>query len=188
MHSTPPSNATENSGKLRLNCPLVLVGLMGVGKSTVGRQLGQALSLEFVDSDNEITRAAGMSIPEIFERFGEDYFRDGERRVLARLIESGPKVIATGGGSFINEATRALIKEKCLSVWIDADIDLLVARVARKNSRPLLIGKDPRVVLTELAQIRNPIYALADVHVRSDSAPHMKMTEQILKAIATCTG
>jgi shikimate kinase len=188
MHSTTNPFSAKFGDKPRLNRPLVLVGMMGVGKSTVGRQLGHALGLEFIDSDDEITIASGMSIAEIFDRFGEDYFRDGERRVLSRLIESGPKVIATGGGAFINEATRALIKEKCLSVWIDADIDLLVARVSRKSSRPLLIGKDPRTVLTELGNTRNPIYALADLHVRSDSAPHTKTTELILKAIASCTG
>jgi shikimate kinase len=161
--------------------------MMGVGKSTVGRLLAQKLRCEFVDSDEAIVEAAGMSIAEIFERFGEDYFRDGERRVIARLIEGRQKVIATGGGAFLNDETRALIKERCMSVWIDAHIDILVARVSRKNTRPLLIGKDPRTVLTELMTIRNPIYALSDCKVRSDTAPHSTTVEQILEALKTCS-
>ncbi len=162
---------------------IVLIGMMGVGKSTVGRLLAQKLGVEFVDSDEAIVKAADMEIAEIFERFGEDYFRDGERRVIARLLEDTPKVIATGGGAFLNAETRSLIKERCLSVWIDANIDVLVARVSRKNTRPLLIGKDPRTVITALAETRNPIYALADIKVRSDTAPHIRTVEQILKAL-----
>ena len=167
---------------------IVLVGMMGVGKSTVGRLLAHKLGREFIDSDEEIERAAGMSIAEMFERFGEQYFRDGERRVLARLIHGSAKVIATGGGAFINDETRMLIKQTCISVWIDADIDVLVARVSRKATRPLLVGKDPKVVLRELGAARNPIYALADIRVSSDHAPNLNTTDQILKALPSCSG
>jgi shikimate kinase len=177
----------SHAPQARLDSPLVLVGMMGVGKSTVGRMLAAQFRLDFVDTDDEIEKAAGLSIAEIFERFGEDYFRDGERRVIARLIDGGPKIIATGGGAFINDATRALIKDKCRSVWIDADLDILIARVSRRNHRPLLIGKDPKVVMTELFEKRAPIYALADFRVYSDSAPHGNTVDQIMKALASCS-
>jgi shikimate kinase len=177
----------SHAPQVRLDRPVLLVGMMGVGKSTVGRMLATQLRLDFVDTDDEIERAAGMTIAEIFERFGEDYFRDGERRVIARLIEGGPKVIATGGGAFINDATRALIKDQCHSVWIDADLDILIARVSRRNHRPLLIGKDPKVVMTDLFGKRAPIYALADFRVCSDSAPHSNTVDQIMKALASCS-
>jgi shikimate kinase len=180
-HSDPSA-----SGQLRLDRPIVLVGMMGVGKTSVGRMLANDLGVAFIDTDDEIERAADMTIAEIFERFGEAYFRDGERRVIARLISEGPKVIATGGGAFINEATRTLIKEKCHSVWIDADIEILVARVSRRNHRPLLIGKDPRTVLTGLIEQRGPVYALADYHVRSDTAPHRHTVDQIMKVLESC--
>ena len=163
---------------------ITLVGLMGVGKSTIGKLLAGKLGLAFVDSDDEIEKAAGMPISEIFERFGEPGFRDGERRVIARLIAEGPKVIATGGGAFINDETRALIKAKCRSVWIDADLDILVDRVSRRSHRPLLVGKDPRAVLTELSEKRTPFYREADIHVRSDSGPHARTVNQILEALA----
>jgi shikimate kinase len=164
--------------------PIVLVGMMGVGKSTIGKMLASSLGIEFVDSDDEIEKAAGMKIAEIFERSGEDGFRDGERRVIARLISEEPKVIATGGGAFVNEQTRALIKEQCISVWIDADLDILVERVARRSHRPLLVGRDPREVLTELSVKRTPFYEQADIHVRSDSGPHARTVNSILEALA----
>ncbi|MEQ1539800.1 MAG: shikimate kinase [Sphingorhabdus sp.] len=177
----------SHAPQVRLDRPVVLVGMMGVGKSTVGRMLATQLRLNFVDTDDEIERAAGMTIAEIFERFGEEYFRDGERRVIARLIDGGPKVIATGGGAFINDATRALIKDQCHSVWIDADLDILIARVSRRHHRPLLIGKDPKIVMTDLFEKRAPIYALSDFRVCSDSAPHSKTVDQIMKALASCS-
>lgn len=163
---------------------IVLVGLMGVGKSTIGRRLAKRLNLRFVDSDEEIERAADQTIPEIFDRFGEASFRDGERRVIARLIEGRPKVIATGGGAFMNEATRALILERCLAIWLDADIEMLAERVSRRDSRPLLRNKDPIAVLKELAAKRSPVYALAHLHVRSDASPHERTVERILEALA----
>ena len=162
---------------------IVLVGLMGAGKSTVGRRLAKRLGLPFIDSDEEIERAADHTIPEIFDRFGEASFRDGERRVIARLVEGAPKVIATGGGAFMNEATRRLILEKCTAVWLDADIETLAERVARRDHRPLLRDKDPVEVLRQLAEVRNPIYAEAHVRVRSGPAPHERTVDMILEAL-----
>ncbi len=168
--------------------PIVLVGLMGVGKSTVGRRLAQRLRLPFVDADVEIEAAAGMSIADIFDRFGEAYFRDGERRVIARLIDGAPKVIATGGGAFLDAATRALILGETVAIWLDADPKVLAERVKRRNTRPLLRNRDPREVLTELARVRNPVYALAPVHVASAKAPHEATVTSILRAIARQPG
>lgn len=163
--------------------PIVLVGLMGVGKSTVGRRLAQRMQLRFVDADNEIESAAGMTITEIFDRFGEAHFRDGERRVIARLIDGNPKVIATGGGAFMQEDTRALILSQALAIWLDASPDVLAERVRRRDTRPLLRGKDPRRVLSDLARVRNPVYALAPIRVVSQQAPHDATVSAILKAI-----
>lgn len=163
--------------------PIVLIGLMGVGKSTVGRRLAQRMKLDFVDADNEIEHAAGMTIAEIFQRFGEDHFRDGERRVIARLIDGRPKVIATGGGAFMQAETRDLILDQALAIWLDASPDVLADRVRRRDTRPLLRGKDPKRVLTDLARVRNPVYALAPVHVVSQHAPHDATVSAILKAI-----
>lgn len=163
--------------------PIVLIGMMGVGKSTVGRRLAARLGLPFVDADDEIERAAGMSIADIFERFGEAHFRDGERRVISRLMDGEPKIIATGGGAFMQADTRAEILEHAIAIWLDADIDVLVDRVSRREGRPLLAGKDPRVVLSELSATRNPVYALAPIHIKSMSAPHEATVEKIMKAL-----
>jgi shikimate kinase len=163
--------------------PIVLVGLMGVGKSTVGRRLASRLNLPFADADHEIESAAGMTVNEIFERFGEPYFRDGERRVIARLVDGKPRVIATGGGAFINDETRALILDQALAVWLDAPPEVLAERVRRRDTRPLLRNRDPLQVLTDLAAIRNPIYAQAPIRVSSDRAPHDSAVGHILKAI-----
>lgn len=163
--------------------PIVLVGLMGSGKSTVGRRLAARLGLPFVDADNEIERAAGMTIAEMFAQFGEQYFRDGESRVIARLMDGAPKVIATGGGAFINGETRALILAEALAVWLDASIDILVERVRKRDHRPLLIGKDPATVLRELAKVRNPLYAQAPIRVSSNDVPHEVTVRAILEAI-----
>jgi shikimate kinase len=182
----PPAPARAARGAAapaRIDRPIVLIGLMGVGKSTVGRRLAQRLNLPFVDADDEIVAAAGMPITEIFERYGEPYFRDGERRVIARLIDGTPKVIATGGGAFMNAATRALILDKAIAIWLDADVDTLVARVKRRDTRPLLKGRDPRTVLTALAAERNPVYALAPIRIRSNAAPHQQTVRAILKAL-----
>lgn len=163
--------------------PIVLVGLMGVGKTTVGRRLAQRLDLPFIDADAEIETAAGMSVTDIFDRFGEGYFRDGERRVIARLIDGKPKVIATGGGAFLHEQTRTLILDQAVAVWLDAKAAVLADRVRRRDTRPLLRGRDPEEALTELAGIRNPFYALAPIHVESVAAPHDATVNAILKAI-----
>jgi shikimate kinase len=163
--------------------PIVLVGLMGVGKSTVGRRLAHRLGLPFADADEEIEAAAGMTIAEIFDRFGEPYFRAGERRVIARLIDGKPKVIATGGGAFVNDETRARILADAIAVWLDADTDVLAERVRRRDTRPLLRGRDPRTVLADLARVRNPLYALAPIHVASQKAPHEATVAAILKAL-----
>jgi shikimate kinase len=168
----------------RSEVPIVLVGLMGAGKSTVGRRLARRLGLPFVDSDEEIERAAVHTIPEIFDRFGEASFRDGERRVLRRLIEGGPKVVATGGGAFMDSETRALILKRCLAVWLDADAETLAARVARRGRRPLLAGKDPAAFLRELAAVRNPVYAEAHLRIVSDAGPHDRTVGRILEALA----
>ena len=163
--------------------PIVLVGLMGAGKTTVGRRLAQKLGLPFVDADAEIEEAAGMTITDIFDRFGEAHFRDGERRVIARLIDGTPKVIATGGGAFINDGTRALILGQALAIWLDAEPTVLAERVRRRDTRPLLRGRDPGEVLTELAAIRNPFYAMAPIRVVSVAAPHDATVNAILKEI-----
>ena len=176
--SPPPDGAPAWTGR-----PIVLVGLMGVGKSTVGRRLAQRLRLPFVDADTEIEAAAGMTIAEIFERFGEPYFRDGERRVLQRLIDGSPKVIATGGGAFINEDTRRLILQETTASWLAANTAVLAERVKRRDTRPLLRNRNAHEVLMELAAVRNPIYALAPIHVPSQKAPHEATVAAILKAI-----
>jgi shikimate kinase len=163
--------------------PIVLVGLMGAGKSTVGRRLAGRLRLPFVDADDEIETAAGMSVTEIFDRFGEPYFRDGERRVIARLIDGQAKVIATGGGAFINDETRALILDQAIAVWLDAKPSVLADRVRRRDTRPLLRGRDPEAVLIELAEKRNPYYAMAPIRVSSYHAPHDATVSAILKAL-----
>lgn len=167
----------------RITRPVVLVGLMGVGKSTVGRKLAGLIKRDFVDADEAIVEAAQLSIAEIFAQFGEPYFRDGERRVIARLIEEGHGVIATGGGAFVDPATRALILERGIAVWIDADIDTLVERTARRNTRPLLKNGDPKEILTRLAAERAPFYAEAPIRVRSDNGPHADTARAILEAI-----
>ncbi|HEY0621924.1 shikimate kinase [Sphingomonas sp.] len=164
--------------------PIVLIGLMGVGKTTIGRRLAQRLHLPFVDADAEIESAAGMTIAEIFERFGEAHFRDGERRVIARLVDGSPKVIATGGGAFLNDETRALILDQATTIWLDAAPHILAERVTKRDHRPLLRGKDPLKVLTELAAVRNPVYALAPIHVVSKVAPHDATVNAILEALS----
>jgi len=170
----------------RIDRPVVLVGLMGVGKSSIGRKLATLLHMPFVDADEEIENAAQMSISEIFAQFGEPYFRDGERRVIARLID-GPgtrKVIATGGGAFVNAETRALILEKAIAIWLDSDIDVLVERVGRKDTRPLLKDGDPREILTRLKAEREPAYAQAPIRVMSCSGPQGRTVARVLKGIA----
>ncbi|HWI86813.1 MAG TPA: shikimate kinase [Sphingomonas sp.] len=177
-------SAASVSSHDAIDRPLVLVGLMGAGKSTVGRRLAHRLHLPFADSDHEIEEAAGLTITEIFEKYGEEEFRDGERRVISRLIEGNPKVIATGGGAFMNDQTRALILERATAIWLDADIKVLAERVARRvGSRPLLNGTNPQEKLAVLAEVRNPIYALAPIHIRSRPLPHDATVDAIMRAL-----
>lgn len=183
-HDQPYNHRVNSTPAPHVDRPVVLVGMMGVGKTSIGKRLAGRLGISFVDADEEIERAAGMSIAEIFEKFGEPYFRDGERRVIARLIEGTPKVIATGGGAFINDETRALVLHRALSIWLDADVRILAERVGRRSHRPLLKDRDPVEVLTELGKTRNPLYAAADIHIRSDASPHARTVENILKALA----
>lgn len=174
----PPQPCPERPDK-----PIVLVGLMGVGKTTVGRRLANRLGLPFVDADHEIEAAAGMTVTEIFARFGEAHFRDGERRVIARLIDGRPKVIATGGGAFLHPETRRLILDHATAVWLHAEPSVLADRVRRRDTRPLLRGRDPLTVLTELARVRDPVYAEAPIRVESRQAPHDATVNAILEAI-----
>jgi shikimate kinase len=162
---------------------ITLVGLMGSGKSSVGKRLAQALDLPFRDADDEVETAAGRSIPEIFEQLGEPAFRDGERRVIARLLEGPPIVLATGGGAFMNAETRELIKTRSVSVWLKADLPILAKRVARKENRPLLTGKDPMAVLTEQAAVRYPAYAQADITVETSDTSHQVSVDQVVQAL-----
>ncbi len=162
---------------------VVIVGMPGAGKSSVGRKLAARLGLDFVDSDDAIEKAAGMSVEAIFETLGEPAFRDGERKVIARILEEGPCVLATGGGAFMDESTRALILEKAVSLWLKADIDVLLERVLRRNHRPLLKKGDPQKMLQELMLKREPFYAMADVVVASDKRPLDNMLERVLKAL-----
>jgi len=162
---------------------LVLVGMMGAGKSSVGRRLAAALDMPFRDADEEIERAAGRSISEIFAERGEAEFRDGERRVIARLMDEPPHVLATGGGAFMHPDTREIVARKGLSIWLKADPEVLARRVGRKDNRPLLKGKDPKVVLTELLALREPSYRQADLIVESVDAIHQTTVEMIIAAL-----
>lgn len=180
----PPSGtAAAQAVRERLDRAVVMVGLMGAGKSAIGKRLAQALGLNFVDADKEIEEAAGCTIPEIFARFGEPAFRDGERRVIARLLEGPICVLATGGGAFMDEGTRAKIKERGLSVWLRADLDTLVRRTARRNNRPLLNAGEPRDILGKLMAERYPIYGEADVTVDSLDAPPESTTARVIDAL-----
>jgi shikimate kinase len=164
---------------------IVLVGMMGVGKSSVGRRLAVRLSIPFVDADSEIETAAKMTIPEIFARHGEPYFRSGEARVIARLLEGGPQVLATGGGAFMNADTRALIRQKGVSVWLHADLDVLLRRTSKRRSdRPLLQTDDPSETLRALLAEREPVYALADLTVQSRDVPHEAIVADVMTALA----
>lgn len=163
---------------------IVLVGMMGVGKSSIGRRLAAALDLPFLDADTEIEKAAGMSIPDIFESKGEPYFRAGEARVIARILDGGPQVLATGGGAFMNEQTRAGVRERGISIWLKADLDVLLRRVKRRTDRPLLKGSDPAVTLARLIAERDPFYAQADLTVDSHDVPHEAIVAEIVGMIA----
>jgi shikimate kinase len=165
---------------------IVLVGMMGVGKSSIGRRLAARLGVPFVDADSEIEKAAGMNIADIFARHGEAYFRSGEARVIARLLDGGPQVLATGGGAVMNADTRAAIKAKGVSIWLSAELDVLMRRInKRKNDRPMLQTADPAATLRELLVAREPAYAQADLTVQSREVPHDAIVSEIMTVLAT---
>jgi shikimate kinase len=167
----------------RLDRPVVLVGLMGVGKSTVGRRLARRLGLSFVDSDAEIEGAAGLSAAEVFERYGEHDFRDGERRLVARLIEGHVRVIATGGGAYVDPRTRQLLNERAITVWLDAPVDILVERTSRRDTRAQLRNGDPKATLERLANERRQSYEQAHIHVKSGAGAHKDVVDAIVQAL-----
>jgi shikimate kinase len=185
---TPPANDTATPPLPAAARSIVLVGLMGAGKSSVGKRLAQRLGLPFTDADNEIEAAAGCSVEEIFARHGEAAFRDGERRVITRLLEGPRQVLATGGGAFMDAATRAKIRERGTSIWLKADLDVLVKRCGRRSSRPLLQQGDPRQVLEGLMLARHPIYAEADLTIDSGEQPHDQVVEAIVGRLAAHAG
>jgi len=181
--------AAESSAKLPaglepLQRSIVLVGLMGAGKSAIGRRLAARLGLSFVDADSEIERAAGQTIPEIFAAHGEAAFRDGERRVIARLLAEPMHVLATGGGAFMDAQTRALVRDRGISVWLRAELDVLVKRTARRSNRPLLNQGEPSEVLARLMEARGPVYATADVTVQSTDGPPETTVQRVIDELA----
>jgi shikimate kinase len=183
--SSVPANASPEADILSALGPrlIVLVGMMGAGKSTIGRRIAARLRLPFLDADSEIEAAAGMTIPEIFEVHGEPHFRDGEARVIARLLESGPAVLATGGGSFMREETRRRIGDKAVSIWLKADADIIMRRVKRRADRPLLQTADPAATVSRLMTEREPVYRHADITIASRDEPHDKIVDECMDAL-----
>ena len=162
---------------------VVLVGMMGAGKSTIGRRLSARLGLPFLDADAEIETAHDMPIPDIFEKYGEPYFRDGEARVIARLLNNGPAVIATGGGAVMRDETRERIREKAVSIWLKVDTDVIMRRVKRRSDRPLLQTADPEATVERLVKEREPLYSQADVTIWSRDVPHDKIVDECIEAL-----
>ena len=162
---------------------IVMVGLMGCGKSSVGRRLAAEIAVPFVDADDEIEKAAGMTIPEIFSLYGEDYFRSGERRVIARLLQGGPQVLATGGGAYMNAETRTSVREQGFAIWLKAELPILMRRVLKRVNRPLLKSGNPEAVMRHLMAVRYPIYAEADLAVESRDVPHEVIVGEIIVAL-----
>ena len=184
MNRSNPLRDLELAQNLIANRTIVLVGLMGAGKTSIGRRLAEKMGLAFVDADVEIEKAAGKSVSDIFAENGEAHFRDGERKVIARLLENGNQVLATGGGAFINDETRARIKETAVSIWLKADLDLLMKRVAKRGGRPLLETADPEATMRNYIELRYPIYAEADITVESRDVQHNHMVNDVIRAIA----
>ncbi|HEV2082639.1 MAG TPA: shikimate kinase [Brevundimonas sp.] len=174
----PPDSAIPS-----IDRTIALVGLMGVGKSTVGRRLARRLGRDFVDADAEIEAAAAMTVSDIFAQLGEPEFRAGEARVIRRLLDGAPKVLATGGGAMMNPDTRALLKARTVTVWLRADLDVVAQRVGRRDTRPLLRGKDPKATLAALAEARYPIYAEADLTVDVGAGSHAQAVEAVVAAL-----
>ena len=169
---------------------LVLVGMMGAGKSTIGRRLAIRLQLPFTDADAEIETAHRMSIPEIFQNYGEPYFRDGEARVIARILEGRPVVLATGGGAFMREETRNRIRDKAISLWLKADVEIIMKRVKRRADRPLLQTEDPAATVSRLLEAREPVYRTADLTIASRDVPHDRIVDECIDALRArlCVG
>jgi shikimate kinase len=168
---------------MKLNRTVALVGMMGAGKTSIGRRLAARLTVPFRDADHEIEVAAGLTVAEIFERFGEAYFRDGERKVIARLLEEPPHVLATGGGAFMDEATRAAMARATFTIWLKAPVGLLLARVKKRDTRPLLKEGDLRATMERLLIVREPVYATADMILESADEPHGVAVDQIVMAL-----
>ena len=188
-HGIHASDALLSDVRKRLgDRTIVFVGLMGAGKTAIGRKVAQALGLPFVDSDHEIESVSRMSIPELFERYGEPEFRALEQRVIERLLRDGPRVVSTGGGAFMNPHTREAISSNGMSVWLRADLDLLMDRVAKKQNRPLLKNPDPRAVMQRLIEDRYPLYALADVTVETRDTKREIIAAEVLASIARHLG
>jgi shikimate kinase len=188
MPETAPPTSADTSQDAAITAALgtrsvVLVGMMGAGKSTIGRRLSARLRLPFLDADGEIEAAAGMSIPDIFETHGEPHFRDGEARVIARLLDGGPAVLATGGGAFMREDTRGRIRAKAVSIWLKADADIIMKRVKRRADRPLLQTADPVATVGRLIEEREPVYQGADLTIWSRDVPHDKIVEECIDAL-----
>ncbi|MCK4939552.1 MAG: shikimate kinase [Rhodospirillaceae bacterium] len=180
MDNKPPSNPPSNGADERT---IVLVGLMGAGKSSIGRRLAKHLGIRFIDADDEIEKAAGLSIDDIFEIYGEDEFRSGERRVILRILDEGPCVLATGGGAFMDTNVRDIIKKNAVSVWLKVDLDTLLERTSRRGGRPLLKTGDPAKVLGKLMDERYPVYATADITIESGNDTLDKMVSKIANAL-----
>src|SRR5579872_882112 len=188
MSETTSPNAVSATQDAEISAALggrsiVLVGMMGAGKSTIGRRLSARLALPFLDADAEIELAHDMPIPDIFAKYGEPYFRDGEVRVIARLLENGPAVIATGGGAVMREETRDRIREKAVSVWLKVDTDVIMRRVKRRSDRPLLQTADPEATVERLVREREPLYSQADVTIWSRDVPHDKIVDECIEAL-----
>lgn len=181
--AAPRETDAPPPGPSGLTRTVALVGLMGAGKSSIGRRLGARIGAPFRDADAEVEKAAAMTIPEIFEAYGEPHFRDGERRVIERLLSAPPHVLATGGGAYMDARTRAALAEKAITVWLKADLETLVARVGRRGARPLLKDGDPRETLARLIEQRYPIYAEADLVVESRDAPHEAALDDLIGAL-----
>ncbi len=188
MPKTATASEIEDTKSALGKRAIVLVGLMGAGKTSVGRRLAEKMDLPFVDADHEIEVAAGKTVAEIFSDDGEDYFREGERRVIARLLENGCQVLATGGGAYMNQETRDSIKLHAVSIWLKADLDILLKRVTKRNDRPLLRNEDPADVLKRLIEVRYPVYAQADVTVESRDVQHGQMVNDVIQALAAWPG
>ena len=187
MNQTNTSNSEPQKAvaPLQLHRPLVLVGLMGAGKTTVGRRLAKRLGVPFMDADEEIEKAAGMSVSDYFAQYGEPAFREGERRVIARLLgEAQPCVLATGGGAFMDAETRAVIAQTATSVWLRAGLDLLVKRTSKRNTRPLLRNGNPREILQKLIDERYPVYGEANIVIDSVDGPHDKVVDDVVQAVS----